>query len=415
MKNKTLLVSIISLCLLVLVILTGCRKEEKAAAKPQAQVPGEEFLVVNEAVYKTRTQEGKEKTYLSTDFSAIERPSSIEEFSQAFHFPPLRQYNTNTCWSFATTSFLESELKRLGKGEVKLSEMHTVYWEYIEKARRFVREKGNSAIGEGSEHNAVIERIKPYGVVRAQDYSGLLTPGTEHDHRALFREFRKYLEFCKTNSYWDEDKAISYVKEILNKYLGPPPETIKVAGKTITPREYAEKELQLPLDDYVCFISFTYLPFYTKGEFRVPDNWWHSQGYYNIPLEEFVKAIREAVQNGFTVALGGDVSEPGISGEDDLAIIPSFDMPGKYIDQDSREFRFSNMTSADDHAIHLVGFMESGGQAWYLIKDSGRGAHVGRFRGYYFYREDYVKLKMLTFMVHRDAVREVLQKFSEVR
>jgi len=396
-------------------LIVSCAPAEKAppTSKTIIKIGEKEIQAKDEAIYRTREFNGRKRQFLSLDFSSIDKPASLEEFVQHFHFPPIRQYRTGTCWCFSTTSFLESELKRLGRGEIKLSEIYTVYWGYVEKARRFIREKGKSFLGEGSEHNAVIARMKQYGAVPAEAYSGLLPGQTEHDHSKLFREIKNYLEFCRENEYWDEEKAIGYVKSILNKYLGPPPEKISVNGQEMTPKEYLDQVLQLPLDDYVCFISFKYLPFYTKGEFKVPDNWWHSQDYYNIPLDEFYNTILNSLKNGYTVALGGDVSEPGIYGAEDVAIVPSFDILPSLIDQDSREFRFSNETSFDDHAIHAVGYCQHGDHTWFLIKDSGGGAHRGQFKGYYFYRDDYVRLKMLNFMVHKDAVADLLAKFSE--
>ena len=367
------------------------------------------FAQKDKVIYK----EKRGRKYLTFDFSQIKRPSSLDEFTKYFHNPPIRQDTTGTCWCFSTTSFLESELKRLGRGEYKLSEMYTVYWEYVEKARRFIRERGNSYFSQGSEHNAVIERMKKYGAVREQDYTGLLPGRTGHNHSRLAREIKSYLNYIKKNNYWDEDKAISYVKSILNKYLGKPPEKINVDGKEMTPEEFLKDVLHLPLDDYVSFISTKSIPFYTKGEYKVPDNWWHSKDYYNVPLDEFYNAILKAIKSGYTVNIGGDISEPGKNGDEDIAIIPDFDVPQKYINQDSREFRFYNKTSTDDHAIHIVGYTRYDNHDWFLIKDSGRSAYAGKFKGYYFYRDDFVKLKMLTFMVHRNAVKDLLKKFNE--
>ena len=412
--KKTISVHVFFLIFLFsFLILISCGQKEKDVAAEMIQIQDKDLQEKNEAIYKTLATEGKEKSYLSLDFSRIEKPASLDEFSQQFHFPPIRQGNTGTCWSFATTSLFESELKRLGRKEVKLSELYTVYWEFVEKARRYIREKGNSALGHGSEHNAVVRQMKTYGAMPAKDYTGLLFGQKEHDHDKLFQELRNYLEFCKDHEYWDEEKAISYVKSILDKYLGKPPETIVVDGQTLTPKEYLEKVLMLPLDDYVSFISFKYLPFYSKGEYKVPDNWWHSQDYYNLPLDDFYNAILGAIKKGFTVGIGGDISEPGNSGENNLAIIPSYDLPRKLIDQDSREFRFSNRTSTDDHATHLVGYKEKGNETWFLIKDSWETAFRGPIKGYFFYRDDYMKLKVLSFMVHKDAVKEYLEKFEK--
>lgn len=407
---------ILHLCLIFVLlnfIFISCGQKEKVIEKQMIQISDEELQEKDVGIYKTRESRGKEYKYFSLDFSRIEGPNSLEEFTQYFHFPPIRQYKTGTCWCFAATSLLESELKRLGKGEVKLSEMYTVYWEFIEKARRYIETRGKSFLGHGSEHNAVIAQMKKYGAVRASDYTGLLGENTEHDHGKLFREIKNYLEFCKTYEYWDKAKSIAYVKSILNKHLRKPPKTIDVNGKTMTPKEYLKNELQLPVEDYVFFMSLKSLPFYTKGEFKVPDNWWHSKDYHNVPLADFYKAVVGALKKGFSVALGGDISEPGLSGTSGMAIIPTFDIPQKLIDQDSREFRFINRTSTDDHAVHIVGHKETGDHTWFLIKDTIGSIHRGPYEGYYFMRDDYLRLKMLTFMVHRDAVPDLLAKFEE--
>lgn len=393
----------------------ACQKAEQPAGKTEPaviQIGEREIQSLDEAIYKTREIGGRQHEFLSIDFSRTDRPASLDEFQKISHLPPIRQYRTGTCWSFSTTSFLESELIRLGRGEFKLSELYTVYWEYVEKARRFIREKGKSFLGEGSEHNAVFLRMKEYGAVPAGAYTGLLPGKTEHDHSALFKEVRDYLDFCQKNEYWDEEKAIAYVRLILNKHLGEPPSEIEYEGQKMTPGEFLNNILRLPLDDYVSFMSFKYLPFYTKGEFRVPDNWWHSQDYYNIPLEEFYQGLVGALKNGYSVALSCDVSEPGISGSEGLAVVPSFDILPALIDQNSREFRFYNRTSQDDHAVHCVGLAEKGDHTWFLVKDSGAGAHRGPYQGYILYRDDYVKLKVLAFTVHKDAVADLLAKFA---
>jgi bleomycin hydrolase len=413
MKKSTVFLSSLILIVCVNFLFVSCeKKEEPVVQKKIIQIGEEEVQPYNEAVYKTREQRGEEQKYLSTDFSEIKKPS-WDEFTLYFHHPPVRQHLTGTCWCFSTTSFLESELKRLGKGEIKLSEMFTVYWEYVEKTRYFIQKKGDMHLGQGSEHNAVTIRMKKYGTIPAESYTGLLPGETEYDHGKLFRELRNYLMFCKENEYWDEEKAVEYTKSILDKYMGKPPDVIQGGDRSITPQVYLEDVLQLPLDDYVNFMSTKSVPFYTQAEYKVPDNWWHSDVYYNVPLDVFYEAILDGLKNGYTVALGGDVSEPGKSGDDDLAIIPSYDIPLELINQDSREFRFYNRTTFDDHAIHAVGYTEFDGREWFLIKDSGRSAHMGEFVGYYLFRDDYVRLKMLSFMIHKDAVSEILLEFEK--
>ncbi len=199
---------------------------------------------------------------------------------------------------------------------------------------------------------------------------------------------------------------------MLNKHLGEPPTQITVDGQSLTPRQYFDQIVRLPLDDYLSCMSFKYQPFFTRGSYRVPDNYWHSQEYYNVPLDLWYQAIIRALQQGYTVGIGGDVSEIGKAGDVGVALIPDFDIPPEKINQDAREFRFDNQTSTDDHGVHLVGYQKYQGQDWFLIKDSGASAHKGKFKGYYFFRGDFLKLKMLTFTVHKDAVPELLQQFK---
>ncbi|MBM3296799.1 MAG: peptidase C1 [Candidatus Aminicenantes bacterium] len=347
---------------------------------------------------------------LSLDLGGLEKPEGREAFPPIFHLPPVRQDETGTCWAFAATSLLESELKRLGRMEVKLSEMHTAYWEYVEKARRFVRREGDSFLGQGSEPNSALARIKQYGLVRASDYSGLPPGKTSHDHSPLFKEFKDYLQAVSARRDWDESRALSGVRDILDRHLGRPPERIAVDGRDLTPLEYLG-ELGLEPDDYVSLISFLHLPFYARGVFRVPDNWWRSEDYHNLPLDEFYEALRGALGGGYTAVLAVDFSEPGYSGEEDVAVIPSFDIPRNLIDQSSREFRFANGTSTDDHSVHCVGLTRSKDEDWFLIKDSWENAYRGAHKGYFFYRGDYVRLKCLMFLTHGDAVRNILAKF----
>jgi bleomycin hydrolase len=316
------------------------------------------------------------------------------------------------CWCFSTTSFLESEIYRLSKHEIKLSEIYTVYWEYVEKARGYVRSLGNQEFGEGSQANAVFRVWKSHGIVPANTYTGVLNDQPFHDHSKMFDKLNDYLKSVKTSNEWNEEETEKTVRAILNYYIGEPPEKVTVAGKSITPMEYFEKNVRLNLDDYVSIVSFMDRPYYTWVEYNVPDNWWHSKEYFNVPLDEYMTALKKAVHSGYTIELWGDVSEPGIDGHAGIAVVPTFDIPPQYIDESARIFRFKNSTTSDDHGIHVVGYMEKDGKDWYLIKDSGSGSRNNLHPGYFFFQEDYVKLKMLGFMVHKSAIPEIVAKMK---
>jgi bleomycin hydrolase len=359
----------------------------------------------------------KTEKRFQADLSGMTFPDKVSLYKEEWRFPPVSQGNTNTCWCFSTTSFFESEVHRLTGQEVRLSEMYTVYWEYVERAVRFVSERGNSAFSEGSEANAVIRDFKKYGIVPNEVYTGM-EPGRKfYTHEKMFKELQQYMENVKTTNAWDEEQVVATVKSILNHYMGVPPESFEWKGIRYTPKEFLTSFLKLQMDDYVDVLSYLQQPFWAKVEYEVPDNWWHSKDYYNVPLVDYMNALNNAIKNHYTVAIGGDVSEAGFSREAQVAIIPTFDIPAADIDDNARQFRFSNGTTTDDHGVHLVGYCEKDGYNWYLIKDSGSGSRNNDEKapefGYYFFRDDYVKLKMMNFMVHKDAVKDLLKKFDK--
>ncbi len=353
------------------------------------------------------------KKVFKVDFTGLDLPKSKDEFTHFWHNEPLSQGNTGTCWTFSTTSFFESEVYRINKRKVKLSENFTVYWEYVEKARRFVKERGNSNFAEGSEANAVRRMWRMYGIVPEEAYASKMPGQKYHDHSKLIDEMNVFLKSVKERNAWNEDEVLATIKSILNYYIGVPPTKFTYEGKEYTSKEFLTKVVNLNLDDYVDVISLMQEPYYKKIIYDVPDNWWHDDNYYNVPLDEYMSIIKNAIRKGYTLSIGGDVSEPGIDLNYKVAMIPSFDIPSEYIDEHARQFRFSNGTTGDDHGIHLVGCMNKNGKDWYLIKDSGSGSFNIGDKGYYFYSEDYVKLKIIDFMVHKDAVGDLLRKFGE--
>lgn len=346
------------------------------------------------------------------DFTGMQLPKSVDEFTKYIHSSPVSQGNTGTCWSFSATSFFESEVYRLHKKEIKISQLFTVYWEYVEKAKGFIASRGKSNFAEGSEANAVKRIYNTFGAVPLSAYSGLLPGQKFHNHSKMFEEMKSFLNSIKEKNAWDEESVTATIKSILNYYLGVPPAEFEYEGKNYTPKTFLNEYLQIIPDDYVDVLSYMQQPFYKQVEYEVPDNWWHDKSYYNVPLDEYMKAIKQAVRDGYTVCIGGDVSEPGRDNNLEVFVVPSFDIPAEYIDDNARQMRFSNETTTDDHGIHLIGYKEDKGKDWFLIKDSGAGSFVGPNKGYFFYHEDYVKLKIMDFMVHKDAVKDLLTKFQ---
>ncbi len=385
---------------------------EEAREKEQAAHDDETAAIrKRQAEEKKKDREGA-RTLLS-DMSGVYPPPSPAACRPVFHFPPVAQYNTNTCWSFATTSYYESEICRLSGRKIKLSEMWTVYHEYLEKVRRWVRERGASLVAEGGESNAINRIWKQVGIVPEEAYPGRRVDGDKLDHEPLITEIQAFLDYVKARNLWDEEDVLKHVTVILDKHIGPPPSRFTYDGREMTPLEFLKNETKLDMDNYVDVMSTSFYPFYTFQEYAVPDNWWHSKDYLNVPLDAWYGLILRAVRAGVSVGIGGDVSEPGKLGFQDVCFIPSFDIPAADIDQDAREFRIDNRTTEDDHGIHIVGYARYRGQDWFLVKDSGRSARWGRHEGYYFFRGDYVKLKMLTFTVPKDLIRDVLAKVKK--
>lgn len=358
-------------------------------------------------------QEEKEAREMISDLNGVKPPSDLSEFKTVFHFPPQPQYYTGTCWSYSATSFYESEIFRITGKKIKLSEMWTPYHEFLEKARGYIRERGHSLVSSGSQSNALPRIWKQYGVVPASVYTGTVEPDGLHDHVPLVKELNAYLEYISENDLWNEEENMKHVQLIVDKYMGRPPETFDYEGKTLTPVTFLAQETGLNMDDYESLMSTLFFPFFTRAAYPFEDNWWHNEDYINVPLDLWMQTIQKSIDAGYSLVIGGDVSEPGKLGPADVAFIPSFDIPTDYIDQNSREYRIYNETTGDDHGIHLVGHTRVGDFDWYLIKDSGRSARHGAQKGYYFFREDFIKLKMLTITVHKEMLSSILPKLQE--
>lgn len=407
--NRTKLAAVIAICGLSALCHAQEQKHDKAEF---GNYKNEFYEKMEKDAENFKKKSGPETKTLKLDFSGYSLPKSPSEFKQYWHTTPINQGITGTCWCFSATSFFESEIYRIYKKQINLSELYTVYWEYVEKARRYVSERGNSEFGEGSEANAVRRIWSRYGVVPAEAYQGMLPGQKHHDHAVMYKEMMDYLKSVRASNAWDEQTVIATIKSILNHYLGTPPQTVIVDGKTMTPQEYLKDVVRLNMNDYVDIISLLQPGYYRKIEYPVPDNWWHDSDYYNVPLDEYINLLRGAIRKGYTMAIGGDVSEPGYVSRVQAAVVPSFDIPSEYIDENARQFRFTNGTTTDDHGLHLVGYMEKDGKNWYLIKDSGAGTYGLEHKGYYYYDEDYIRLKIMDFMVHKDAVGDLLSKFK---
>ncbi len=353
------------------------------------------------------------KMRLSLDYSRIDAPKAMTEFRIVTADKPVSQGITGTCWCFSTTSFYESEAARKGHPDIQLSEIYTVYWEYVEKAKEYVRTRGKSVFDEGSETNAVQRSLAKHGAVPLEAYSGMVPGQPFHDHSRMVTEMREYLQGVKDRAAWNTEAVVGTIRDIMEHYIGAPPSSVTWKGRKMSPQEFLRDVAGIVPDEYVTFMSLRSEPYWTTAEYKVGDNWWHSKDYYNVPLADFSGLIKSALKKGYSISIGGDVSESGIDAKHGLMMIPSYDIPSSYIDENARLLRFLNGATTDDHAMHIVGYAERSNGTWFLVKDSGAGGHANpEHNGYWYMHEDYIKLKMMTATVHKGAVKDILQKLA---
>ena len=250
--------------------------------------------------------------------------------------------------------------------------------------------------------------MKMHGAMPASAYTGRVRGQSVYDHSDMMNEMKDYLASVKSTNAWNKQEIANTIKSIMNHYMGTPPESFSVEGKEYTPKEYLENYLKLKINDYFSFMSTMELPYNQKGELVEPDNWWHCDNYYNVSLDDYMHIITNAIEKSYSVCICGDVSEPGHDSYAEVSVIPTFDIPSEYIDENARQLRLTNKSTTDDHCIHIVGYKKQGDELWFLVKDSGAGAFDGLSKGYRFFYEDYVKLKMMNIIVHKDAAWDVL-------
>lgn len=335
--------------------------------------------------------------------------------------PVISQGNTGTCWSFSSTSFLESEIIRLTGKQIDLSEMYTVRNTYPKKADNFVMRQGKAQFSEGGLAHDVLNSVEEYGLVPNTAFSGLFEGETNHNHAELVAVLKSMVETYVDNPGKKLSKKWKpAIDAVLSTYIGSNPETFEYDGKSYTPKSFLEMTKLTP-SDYISITSFTHAPFYSEFILNIPDNW-SNGSFYNAPLDAMMATIDNALENGFTVELDCDVSELTFSSESGVAVIPeSADnnkkalkaiYPEKQITQDYRQDEFENFTTTDDHLMHITGLLkDQNGTKYYKVKNSwGTDASRNANGGYVYFSESYMRLKAISITVHKDAVGKELAK-----
>lgn len=330
--------------------------------------------------------------------------------------PVKNQSSTSTCWCFAGISLLESEILRQGKKPVDLSEMYVVRLTYENKATMHVRMHGSSTFAGGGEYGDVLTICRDYGLVPDAVYPGLNYGENAHNHGELDAVLKGYVEKLtqrsKLTTAW-----MNGFKGILDAYLGKTPATFTWEGKSYTPSSFM-KEMGINPGDYITFTSFSHHPFYEQFVLEVPDNW--AAGlFYNLPLEELMQVIDNAINNGYTVAWASDVSDRGFSMKEGVALVPEkewsemtpeeaesvFKSPvkQKVITQEMRQKEFDNYSTTDDHGMHIIGIAsDQAGNVYYKVKNSW--GETGKYKGFIYVSKPFVMLRTTNCMVNKKAV-----------
>jgi len=352
------------------------------------------------------------------------------------------QNRTGTCWCFAGISFLESEAIKKGAPEtLDLSEMFVVSNAYTDRAVKFVRLDKYMRPGPGSDFGDVLTVVKKHGLVPNSAMPGLNYGEDSHVHGELSAIVTAYATAIAGNPNNTLSTAwVNGLNNILAAYLGEIPEKFNVDGKEYTPKSYAES-LGLNPDDYISLTSFTHHPFYEKFVIEIPDNWRWNQSY-NIPLDELIAALDNAIEQGYTVGWAADMSERswmdnglaivpdveanersgsdqdrwlGVSRAEKEAILYNLNAPGKekVIDQNIRQTAFENKQTTDDHAMHIYGIAkDQNGTKYYMVKNSW-GEEYGDYKGHNYVSESYMKYKTINIVVNKAAVPEsILNKLG---
>jgi bleomycin hydrolase len=321
------------------------------------------------------------------------------------------QDQTGTCWCFAGASFIESELIRQGKGRHNLSEMFVVGNIYFDKALNYLLRKGKAQFGEGALAHDFLNAAERYGLVPDDVYSGLTDGDERHNHGEMAAVLEGMLKALVERRRLSDDWADAY-RAVVDAYLGAAPAEFTYEGQTFTPRSFAE-HLGFRADDYVSYTSYTHHPFGRPFVLEIPDNF--SNGlFHNVPVNRLIRMMDEALQNGYTVAWDGDVSERYFSQNRGVAVLPedpgrgdALSVPGpeQSVTQEMRQETFLNYSTTDDHLMHVVGLAhDQHGTKYYVIKNSW--GQAGPHEGYLYMSEAFARLKTVAIILHREAVAE---------
>ena len=345
------------------------------------------------------------------------------------------QYRSGTCWCFSALSFVESEILRTKGVEVDLSEMFVVGKSYRDRAVKYVRLDGHLNFAAGSSFGDVLHVIDDYGIVPQEAMPGFNYGTDKPEHNELDAALKGNVTAIAKNPNKKLTTAwLNGFDGIVEAYFGEYPETFTVAGAEYTPESYRDY-LGINYDDYVNISSFTHHPFYEPFIIEVCDNWrWDSA--YNLPMDEMMEVMYNAIEKGYTIAWGSDVSEKGFT-RDGLAVMPveeqkaaagsdqerwvgkakdepkeevKTELPKEMtITQEMRQEGYDNKTTTDDHGMHIYGVAkDQNGTQYFMVKNSW--GETGKYKGIWYASDAFVRYKTLNIVVHKDALPKHIAK-----
>lgn len=346
--------------------------------------------------------------------------------------PVKDQYQTGTCWCFATVSFLESELLRQGKGEFDLSEMFVVRRTYPRKAMNYVQMHGNAVHQQGGQAHDVLNQAREFGLVPESAYSGMNIGEKRHNHGEMVAVLQGVVDaVLKLEGTRLTPRWLEAYEAVLDAYLGKVPAEFSWQGKTYTPKSFFAEALGLKLDDYIELTSYEQHPFYRQCRLEVPDNWTYDGGYYNLPIDELEAVVERALTNGYSIVWDGDVSEKDFSTrETGYALVPEKDwedrtmaereqkptapVKEKAVTQALRSKTLSDFSTTDDHLMHIVGLaQDQTGARFYLVKNSGGSDR--KYDGYVYMSSPYFRLKTTALLVNKNSLSPELRAKLEIK
>lgn len=350
------------------------------------------------------------------------------------------QNRSGTCWAYSTLSYFESEiLKSTGK-TYDLCESFVANKDYMDRAVQVVRYHGDMQFAQGGSAYDVYYVLKNYGICPedAMPFPGSLYGDSLNNFNEFFSLLEPYVDGIATSkaSKISNQWKVGF-QGILDAYLGECPENFTYEGKNYTPKSFASS-LGLNMDDYVTITSYTHHPFYSQFVVEVQDNW-RNPASYNLPMDEMMQIIDNAVMNGYTVAWGGDVSEPGFTRDglaymidgkkmqslqgSDMArwlglsaakrrnLIDSLgcNVPEVQATQEMRQERFDNWELTDDHGMLIYGIAkDQNGKEYYMVKNSW--GETGKYKGTWYMTKTFIAANTMDYMVNKNAIPANIRK-----